>query len=195
MRVLGIDPGSHRTGWGVVSVTGSKLVHLGSDTILAGDGPIAARLCVIASGLETALAKYAPEAVAVESVFHAKNARSALILGHARGVALLCAARTGVPLYEYTAGQIKQATVGFGRADKEQVQEMVRRLLGLDASKMSLDTSDALAAAICHAQSETSPTVKRLAALMADSKRARPTPLEPLRRSTRRVASEPREES
>jgi len=97
-----------------------------------------------------------PEAVSVETVFHAKNAQSALVLGQARGVALLCAAQAGAPVFEYTAGQIKLAATGRGRAEKEQVQTMVRLVLGIDEA-LALDASDALAAALCHAQTTLTP--------------------------------------
>ncbi|MBI5509328.1 MAG: crossover junction endodeoxyribonuclease RuvC [Deltaproteobacteria bacterium] len=175
MKILGVDPGSHRTGWGLVLANGSKLTHLASGTITTGDGQLATRLKRIADELDQTFVSQAPAAVAVETIFHAKNARSALLLGHARGVALLCAARHGAPIFEYTAGQIKQAMTGFGRADKHQVQEMVRLILGHD-ERMSLDASDALAAAICHAQCEASPTAKALDQLMRDAERA-PNPL------------------
>ena len=163
MVVLGIDPGSHRTGWGLVAREGSVLCHVDSGTIVAGDGNLAARLCRIADDLDVVLARRRPTAVAIETVFHAKNAQSALLLGHARGVALLCAARLQVPVFEYTAGQIKRATTGHGRADKQQVQSMVRMILD-KRDAMSLDTSDALAAAICHAQTDSTPTARALRA-------------------------------
>jgi len=158
MKVLGIDPGSHRTGWGVIAAEGSRLAHEGSGVIMAGDGGLAERLVRIADGLDEVLARFRPDAAAIETIFHANNSQSALILGQARGVAIVCAVRGGAELFEYTAGQIKQATVGRGRADKTQVQQMVRLILGLDTHTMVLDTSDALAAAICHAQMYATPT-------------------------------------
>ncbi|MEK7706122.1 MAG: crossover junction endodeoxyribonuclease RuvC [Myxococcota bacterium] len=151
MRVLGIDPGSHRTGWGVIEANGSRVEHIASGTIEARGETLGARLRAIADGLDDVMAHHRPMAVAVETIFHAKNSRSALQLGHARGVALLCAARFGASIHEYTAGQIKQATTGRGRADKEQVQKMVQLILGL-RDELGLDTSDALAAAICHSE-------------------------------------------
>lgn len=155
MRVLGIDPGSHRTGWGVIEMHGSRVEHVASGTIEARGEDLATRLRAIADGLDAVLASHQPMAVAVEMIFHAKNSRSALQLGHARGVALLCAARSGATIHEYTAGQIKQATTGRGRADKDQVQKMVQLILGL-RGELGLDTSDALAAAICHSEMCTS---------------------------------------
>jgi crossover junction endodeoxyribonuclease RuvC len=151
MKVLGIDPGSHRTGWGVIESGGSRLQHLGSGTIVAQGTSLAERLVSIAQGIEQVLARFKPQAVAVENIFHSKNSRSALQLGHARGVALVTSARSGAVVYEYNPTQIKQAVTGRGRADKEQVQKMVQLILG-PQGKMSLDASDALAAAICHTE-------------------------------------------
>ena len=162
MRILGIDPGSHRTGWGVITAAGTRLAHVAAGPRAGGGGPLPERLFAIATGLEEVLRAHSPEAMAVETIFHARNAQSALRLGHARGVALLCAARVGVPVFEYTAGQIKQATTGRGRADKAQVQQLVRIILGC-TEELGLDASDALAAAICHAQLMTSPAARLLA--------------------------------
>ncbi len=167
MRVLGIDPGSHRTGWGVVELSGSRLSHVASGLVAVPDGELYERLLGIAEGLEAVLAAHAPDAASVETVFFAKNSQSALQLGQARGVALLCAARAGVRVFEYTAGQIKQATTGRGRADKEQVRAMLGAILGM-REPMALDTSDALAAAICHAQMHGTP----LAAALREAERA-----------------------
>ncbi|MEM6730345.1 MAG: crossover junction endodeoxyribonuclease RuvC [Myxococcota bacterium] len=155
-RVLGIDPGTRRTGWGVVESDGSRIVHIASGLAPGVGECLAERLATIADVLDEVVAVHAPQSMSVETLFHAKNAQSALKLGHARGVALLCAARGGLRVHEYTAGQIKQATTGKGRAEKEQVQQMVRLILGLHHD-MALDTSDALAAAICHVQWAESP--------------------------------------
>lgn len=151
MRVLGIDPGSHRTGWGVVEAAGSRLLYEASGVLTGprGDVELADRLCGIADGLEALLDELRPDAVAVETLFAAKNFQSALTLGHARGVALLCVARRGVPLFEYAPAVVKRATTGSGRAPKDQVQRMVQLLLGRPES-LALDASDALAVAICH---------------------------------------------
>ena len=150
MRVLGIDPGSLHMGWGVVDAHGSTLRHVASGTLHAPDNALFKRLRFMADWLDQIIAQYQPQAAAVEMVFHAKNSKSALTLGHARGVALLCVARSAAGVFEYSAGQIKQAVTGRGRADKDQVQTMVRLLLGLRDDTMAHDTSDALAAAICH---------------------------------------------
>lgn len=170
MKVLGIDPGSHRTGWGIVLCEGSRLSHVASGVVTARAEALAERLLSIADGLEALLAAHRPEAVAVETVFFAKNSQSALALGQARGVALLCAARAGLPVFEYTAGQIKQATTGRGRADKQQVQAMLGALLGVGEG-MALDESDALAAAICHAQLYATPAARFLREAQAESRR------------------------
>ncbi|MEL6340303.1 MAG: crossover junction endodeoxyribonuclease RuvC [Myxococcota bacterium] len=150
-RVLGVDPGSHKTGWGIVDGEGSSMTHVASGTISASGAGLAQRLVSIADALDRIVTTHCPTAVSVETVFYAKNAQSALKLGHARGVTLLCAARAGLEVFEYTAGQIKQAATGRGRAEKTQVQTMVRLILGL-STPLGLDTSDALAAAICHHQ-------------------------------------------
>jgi crossover junction endodeoxyribonuclease RuvC len=108
------------------------------------------RLSVIHTGLSALLARHRPDCVAVENIFHARNVRSALKLGHARGVALLAAAEAGVPVIEYAPAEIKRAVVGYGRAEKSQIQRMVTLLLGLDVAPSPHDAADALAVAICH---------------------------------------------
>lgn len=151
MKVFGIDPGSERTGYGCIDTDGSRhrLVVCGAVTT----PPRAAfpeKLLVIHQALVALLASHRPDCVAVENVFYAKNVRSALKLGHARGVALLSAVEGGYPLFEYTPAEIKRTVVGYGRAEKAQVGEMVRLLLGLDAPPAPHDAADALAVAICH---------------------------------------------
>jgi crossover junction endodeoxyribonuclease RuvC len=116
------------------------------------------RLHAIGDGLRRLIRDLKPEAVSIETLFYAKNAQSAMKLAHARGVAMMVAAEAGLPVFEYTAGQIKQATVGHGRAEKTQVQEMVRVILGL-AEVAQEDASDALAAAICHLQYRSVPAI------------------------------------
>jgi crossover junction endodeoxyribonuclease RuvC len=170
MRVLGIDPGSHRTGWGVIDAEGGRLVHVASGLLSARGDSTALRLRSVADGLDEVLTSFRPAAVSVETVFYAKNAQSALVLGQARGVALLCASRAGASVFEYTAGQIKQAATGRGRAEKEQVQAMVCMILGLEAG-MALDTSDALAAAICHAKMSATPQAELLRRVAASRRR------------------------
>ncbi len=149
-RILGVDPGSLITGWGVVELTDGALLHLGHGAIESPSNQGQSnRLSRIYQGLEEVLRRYEPQAMSVEKVFFAQNAQSALKLGQARGVALLAAARNGIPVHEYASTEIKMAVVGYGRAGKEQVQTMVASLLKL-SSDPSNDAADALAAAICH---------------------------------------------
>ena len=154
MRIVGIDPGSERTGYGCVETDGRRhrLVTCGAITAAAGDA-FPARLARIHRELVALLAKTRPDCVAVESVFHAVNARSALKLGHARGVALLAAVEAGCTIVEYTPAEVKRAVVGYGRAEKRQVQHMIKLLLGLAQPPTPYDASDALAVAICHVHS------------------------------------------
>ncbi|MDY0109274.1 MAG: crossover junction endodeoxyribonuclease RuvC [Candidatus Krumholzibacteria bacterium] len=148
-RILGIDPGSHATGWGVVQVR-PALRYLASGVVRPGRQlDLPARLLVIHEQLAEIIDRYAPQIMAVESLFQARNARSALILGHARGAALLAGARRGLAVYEYAPGAVKQALTGNGQASKQQVRYMVRRLLQF-AELPALDESDALAVALTH---------------------------------------------
>lgn len=149
MRVLGIDPGSLATGYGVVQIEGSRLRRVGGGTIRTRGDTLADRLAHLQRELARAIEELAPEAAALEAVFSAKNARSALVLGHARGVALAACAAAGLVTAEYTPQQVKVAVTGYGRAEKLQVMRMVQRLLGLAATPPS-DEADALAIAICH---------------------------------------------
>jgi len=149
--IFGIDPGSERTGYGCVETDGRRhsLIACGAISMAAGDS-FPQRLARIHRELATLLASHTPDCVAVESIFHAANARSALKLGHARGVAILAAVEAGCEVVEYTPAEIKRAVVGYGRADKHQIQHMVKLLLGLTAAPAPHDAADALAAAICH---------------------------------------------
>ena len=151
MRIFGIDPGSERTGFGCIESSGSRhrLIICGALAAPAR-ATFPERLSVIHTGLAALLARHRPDCVAVENIFYARNVRSALKLGHARGVALLAAAEAGLPVVEYAPAEIKRAVVGYGRADKSQIQRMVKLLLGLDAAPSPHDAADALAVAICH---------------------------------------------
>ena len=151
MRVFGIDPGTDRTGYGCVESDGRRhrLVVCGAVTAPAG-ASFPEKLAGIHRQLTALLADCAPSCVAIENLFHAVNVRSALKLGHARGVAMLAAQQSGVELFEYTPAEIKRAVVGYGRAEKPQVQQMIKLLLGLDAAPQPHDAADALAVAICH---------------------------------------------
>ncbi len=154
MVFLGVDPGSSRTGFGLVAIQAGRLIHVAHGVIRAGNGPsLPHRLQQIHHGMEAVIQSHRPAAVAVESIFHAKNPRSSLIMGEARGVILLAAIQGGVEIYEYTPLQVKIAVTGYGHAGKEQIRAMVRRLLGV-REVPPVDASDALAVAICHAHSQ-----------------------------------------
>ncbi len=151
MITFGIDPGSQKTGFGVIRVEGSSYTLVASGVIrMEAGAPLAERLNEIYERLCTCMAEHAPDRVYLESIFHQKNAQSALVLGHARGAALIAAAKQGCPIGEITPAEVKKAVTGRGNADKHQVQEMVRILLALD-KKVAQDASDALAIAIAGA--------------------------------------------
>ena len=153
MKILGIDPGSRITGYGLISKEGNRLVHLDNGAIFTDatrDFPL--RLEKIFRGLSEIIQHYQPDAVSVENIFFSNNAQSALKLGQARGAAIVAAVNAGLPVFEYTALQVKQSVVGNGKAAKEQVQKMVKMLLNLPEIAQE-DASDALAVAICHAHS------------------------------------------
>jgi crossover junction endodeoxyribonuclease RuvC len=153
MRVLGIDPGSRITGYGIVDQQGNRLVHVDNGAIFTDSATdFAGRLKQIFEGLSAVIAEYRPEQVAVENIFFSTNVQSALKLGQARGAAIVAAVHAGLPVAEYTALQVKQAVVGQGRAEKGQVQKMLKALLGLPEIAQP-DASDALAVAVCHIHS------------------------------------------
>lgn len=160
MRILGIDCGTERTGFGVIDTDGRRheMVTAGVIQTLPRD-ELGLRLKTIACGLRDVVDKFQPGMVAVEEVFYAVNAKSALKLAHVRGVALLLAAEAGLPLSEYSALEIKMSVVGYGRAEKQQVQMMVLSLLGISQSFASFDATDALAVAICHGTRANFPSV------------------------------------
>jgi crossover junction endodeoxyribonuclease RuvC len=153
-RILGIDPGLRITGFGVVDLFPGGLVYVASGVVRTGTGGMPLRLGVIVRDLAHVIADFAPAEVVVEHVFVNVNPMSTLALGQARGAAIAAAVLAGLPVHEYTAGQIKQAVVGGGRAAKAQVQSMVSRLLDLPGLP-SPDAADALAAAVCHAHCTT----------------------------------------
>ena len=150
IRILGIDPGLRVTGFGLIDRTGQKLTYLTSGVVRTPDGQLPDRLKAILEVSGAVIAEHSPSQVAVEKVFVNVNPASTLLLGQARGAAICAAVSRGLPVSEYTALQVKQAVVGNGHAAKEQVQDMVRRLLGLPGDP-SADAADALACAICHA--------------------------------------------
>ena len=151
MRVLGFDPGSLKSGYGLVDEQQGQLTVVDYGVIrTVPDTPLAQRLLLISARLQELIARHAPDEVAVEDVFVAKNAQSSLKLGQARGAILLTVAQAGLPVAEYTPLEVKQSAVGYGRADKEQVQQMVKVLLRLKEIPTPDDAADALAIAICH---------------------------------------------
>lgn len=154
MVIVGIDPGFAITGYGVVKYEGNKfsVIDYGAVTTKAG-GDFSQRLLVLDRGLESVVVKYRPDAVAVEELFFNKNIKTALAAAHGRGVALVAAARSGVKVFEYTPLQVKQAVVGYGRAEKQQIQQMVKAILNLPEIPRPDDVADALAVAICHGHS------------------------------------------
>jgi crossover junction endodeoxyribonuclease RuvC len=160
VRVLGIDCGSQRTGYGVIDSDGSVHRMVAAGVIRTSPKrEFPKRLLEIAEGLRSLVREYAPETAAVEEVFYAVNVKTLLKLSHVRGVALLIAAEAGMELAEYSPLEIKTSVVGYGRAEKSQVQMMVQSLLRLPRAVESEDASDALAVAICHATRES--TVRR----------------------------------
>lgn len=153
MRILGIDPGSRVTGYGIIEISGNRLRHIDNGIIaMRGDTSLPERLKLIYDGLTGILAAHTPAVVAVEQIFLAKNPQAALTLGHARGAAILAAVNAGLNVHEYSAMQVKSAVVGYGRAAKPQVQQMVKTLLNLPEVAQE-DAADALGVAICHAHS------------------------------------------
>ena len=154
MLILGIDPGSGSTGYGVIESCAGRLRVLAQGAITPpAHLPFLSRLPHIADGIEALVRRVAPEGAAIEDLFHARNSRVALQLGHVRGAALLPLLQARVPVFEYSPRLVKKAVTGSGAAEKEQVRRMVRLLLGLGEVPLGLDTSDALAVAICHAHS------------------------------------------
>ena len=152
MRIFGVDPGSASTGYGCIETDGTRHWVMASGALrVPARAAFPDKLHSIHSRLSVLLAQHRPDSVAVEDLFHAKNARSALKVGHVRGVILLAARQAGIRVVEYTPAEVKLAVVGYGRAEKLQVQEMVTLLLGLTAPPSSFDVSDALAVAVCHA--------------------------------------------
>lgn len=159
MIILGIDPGSRITGFGVVKMTGQKVEYVVSGCIRMGDVSLAERLDKIFCSVTEIIETYKPQQFAIEQVFMGKNVDSALKLGQARGVAIVAAAHLGLPVSEYAARTVKQAVVGKGSATKEQVGHMVQYLLKLPGQPQE-DAADALAIAICHAHTSTSLVAK-----------------------------------
>jgi crossover junction endodeoxyribonuclease RuvC len=151
MRVLGIDCGSRVTGYGVIDSNGADCIYICCGAIRSkSSDPLADRLKSIYSGIVQIIRELEPEAAAFESLFYATNVQTALKLGHVRGVSMFAAAEANLRIYEYSPLEVKSAVTGYGRAEKPQVQQMVRALLKLNAPPQPYDASDALAVAICH---------------------------------------------
>ena len=155
IRILGLDPGLRHTGWGVISVQGSRLIHVAHGVIKPDDKlSLAERLVILLDGVNAVIAEHAPDEAAVEETFVNNNPSSTLKLGHARAAAMLAPAKAGLPVAEYAATVVKKAVVGTGGADKTQVAFMIKRLLPT-AGDPSADAADALAVAVCHAHART----------------------------------------
>ena len=153
MLVLGIDPGTAITGYGLVEDKDPiEMIACGVITTPAGS-PLPERLLAIHQQLSEVIRSFQPEAVAVEELFFSKNVRTAMSVGHARGVILLAAAQAGLPIYQYKPSEVKQAVAGYGAASKKQMQEMVRLLLDLEQAPTPDDAADAVAIAVCHLHS------------------------------------------
>ena len=152
MRVLGVDTGSRITGYGVIDIDGADCVFVDCGTIRVSVGDaLSLRLKTIHQRMAAIILELKPDEAVFESVFHSANVQSALKLGHARGVCIHAAAAADLPVFEYSPAEVKMAVTGYGRAEKPQVQQMVRALLKLKDSPDSFDASDALAVALCHA--------------------------------------------
>ncbi len=169
MRVLGIDPGTAIMGFGIVEERAGELHELAHGALLTAAGEaLPVRLLALYKGLQNLIGAHQPEALAIESLFFNRNVRTALAVGHARGVALLAAAQAELPVVEYTPQQVKSAVVGYGGAAKDQVQKMVATLLGLREIPRPDDAADALAIAICHLHSA---RFSAMTGMAADSRR------------------------
>lgn len=154
MVIMGIDPGFAITGYGVVKYEGNKFSVLDYGAVTTeASMKLSQRLLVLYEGLEELIGKYRPDAISIEELFFNKNIKTALTVGHGRGVAVLAAAKSGVDIFEYTPLQVKQSVVGYGRAEKAQIQQMVKAILNLSAIPKPDDVADALAVAICHGNS------------------------------------------
>ena len=153
--ILGIDPGSRVTGYGLINAVGNKLEYVGCGCIRTQTQDFPQRLQIIHAELVKVIEQFSPQQSAVEEVFMGRNASAALKLGHARGAAMVACLSNQLPLAEYSARKVKQAVVGHGAADKEQVQHMVKALLSI-SDNIAEDAADALAVAICHAHTQAS---------------------------------------
>lgn len=151
MIILGIDPGSYHCGYGILELSGRRIIAAGCDTIHAGKKlELSERIAVIYDEMKRILIEYQPNVAAVEDIFYGKSIRSAFTLGHVRGAILLCLQRAGVSIVEYSPRSVKSAVVGNGNAHKQQVRYMVEKSLGIDMKNATEDAADGLALAMCH---------------------------------------------
>lgn len=157
MRVLGVDPGSAVTGYGVVERRGGEVACVDCGTIAAGDGDLPDRLVVVYDGLEALIDAFEPASVAIENAFLGRNVRALAVMSQTRGVLILAARRAGVPVFEYTPRQIKRSVVGNGDASKSQVAYMVGSMLSLPKDGLPADATDGLAVAMCHLHRNAAP--------------------------------------
>jgi len=168
--ILGIDPATINVGWGIVEFNGSRCAPLASGVIKVKGAVLSARLLRMANEMDKIIQQFQPDVGVVEKIFHAKNASSALKLGHARGALILSLSRGGMDVVEYAATEVKKGLTGYGRATKEQVQHMVSMLLGI-REYSTFDESDALSMALFHGQRSATPSGRMLQALHLQSKR------------------------
>lgn len=172
-RVLGLDPGTRRFGWGVIAREGTRMRHVAHGVIALGDGPLAERLVALRLALLAIIETHRPSAAGVEGMFFHRDAQAAAKLGHARGIALLVCGEHALPVYEYAPARVKRTVAAYGRAEKAQVAAMVRALLGLATTPAS-DASDALAIALTHLAGAPAGVAPALAAaLTANQRRVR----------------------
>lgn len=161
MTILGVDPGTNITGYGIIKQSGSSFTRISSGLIkLSSSHPIHQRLKIIYNELDRIIKLFKPEEFAIETAFYGKNVQSAMKIGYARGVSILAAVQNNLIVNEYSPREIKKSVVGKGAASKDQVSYMIKTLLNLKSSKMKLDESDALATALCHAFRMKSPSKK-----------------------------------
>lgn len=161
MIIIGVDPGTNTTGYGIIKQSGSSFLRISSGCIkLTPSKPIPQRLEIIYNELNKIIKQFKPDEFAIETAFYGKNVQSAMKIGYARGVSILSAVNNGLPVSEYSPREIKKSVVGKGAASKEQVSYMIKTLLNLKSLKMKLDESDALATALCHAFRIKSPSKK-----------------------------------
>ena len=162
MRIIGIDPGVATVGFGVIDVVNGKNNYVACGIVSTPAGlSLSARLDMIYNDINELLVTFSPEAISIEELFFSKNITTGISVAHGRGVILLAAFRSGIPVFEYTPMQVKQAVVGYGKAEKKQVIYMVTKLLGMKKPPKPDDAADALAMAICHARSRTSGLAER----------------------------------